>query len=47
MDVLEEGSGELIGFEHPDDARRFNREETSRALEDKCRSGEAVVENVS
>ncbi len=44
MNVLEEGNGELVGWEHPDEIRRWNREERSRAFDDKRVSATEAVE---
>ena len=35
MNVLEEGDGKLLGWEHPDDIREWNANERTRAFEDK------------
>lgn len=43
MEVIAEGNGELVGWEHPDDARRWNREEKSRGYTDKLMSAEEAV----
>ncbi|MFW5919047.1 MAG: CoA transferase subunit A [Halanaeroarchaeum sp.] len=45
MKVLDEGEGELLGFAEPDEARRWNREEKTRALEDKRMSAAEAVES--
>ncbi|TMT81766.1 CoA transferase subunit A [Haloterrigena sp. H1] len=43
MNVIDEGNGELVGWEHPDDVRKWNSEKRSRAFEDKrMDAGEAV-----
>ncbi|MEF8779213.1 MAG: CoA-transferase [Haloferacaceae archaeon] len=44
MNVIEEGNGELIGWEHPDDAREWNATRKSRAFEDKRTSAAGAVE---
>ena len=44
MNVIEEGNGELVGWEHPDDAREWMAEEKSRAFEDKRMAAAEAVE---
>ena len=44
MNVIDEGNGELIGWEHPDEMRQWNREQRSRAFEDKRMSAAEAVE---
>lgn len=45
MNVLEEGSGKLVGWEHPDEMRAWNETERSRALDDKRVSAAEAVES--
>lgn len=45
MNVLDEGDGELVGWEHPDDIRRWNRTEKSRSFEDKRTNAETAVKD--
>ena len=44
MNVIDEGEGELVGWEHPDDVRAWNREKRSRAFEDKRMTAKEAVE---
>ena len=44
MNVIDEGDGELVGWEHPDDVRAWNREQRSRAFEDKRMTASEAVE---
>ncbi|AXR83121.1 CoA transferase subunit A [Natrarchaeobaculum sulfurireducens] len=44
MNVIDEGEGELVGWEHPDDVRAWNREHRSRAFEDKRMTAREAVE---
>ncbi|MFD1565838.1 CoA transferase subunit A [Haloarchaeobius amylolyticus] len=44
MNVIDEGNGELVGWEHPDDVRKWNREKRSRAFEDKRMAASEAVE---
>lgn len=44
MNVIEEGNGELVGWEHPDDARDWMATEKSRAFEDKRMTAAEAVE---
>ena len=44
MNVIDEGNGELVGWEHPDDVRKWNREKRSRAFEDKRMTASEAVE---
>ncbi|WP_248910882.1 CoA transferase subunit A [Halocatena marina] len=43
MIVIDEGDGELVGWEHPDEVRAWKREHKSRALEDKRTSAAEAV----
>ncbi|SFC45060.1 3-oxoacid CoA-transferase subunit A/glutaconate CoA-transferase subunit A [Halobiforma haloterrestris] len=44
MNVHAEGDGELVGWEHPDEVRRWNRENRTRAYEDKRMSAAEAVD---
>lgn len=44
MNVIEEGNGELVGWEHPDDAREWMATEKSRAFDDKRMTAAEAVE---
>lgn len=43
MELIEEGSGKLVGWEHPDEARRWKQEQKSRGYTDKLMSAEEAV----
>ncbi|MFW6449256.1 MAG: CoA transferase subunit A [Halobacteriota archaeon] len=49
MNVIEEGNGKLVGWEHPDEAREWMATEKSRAFEDKrmtaAEAAEAFVDD--
>ncbi|AKH97334.1 CoA transferase subunit A [Halanaeroarchaeum sulfurireducens] len=42
-EIIDEGIGELVGWEHPDDLREWNRDERSRELKDKTMTAEEAV----
>jgi 3-oxoacid CoA-transferase subunit A/glutaconate CoA-transferase subunit A len=44
MNVLKEGNGKLLGWEHPDDVYRWKQENKSHALEDKRMSAPEAVD---
>ena len=44
MDIIEDGSGELVGWEHPDEVRAWKQEHKSRAFEDKRMSAAEAVD---
>ncbi len=44
MNVIDQGDGELVGWEHPDDARQWNREQKSRSFEDKRMTAAEAVD---
>lgn len=47
MELIDEGNGKLVGWEHPDDVRAWKEKHKSRAVEDKrMTAGEAVEEFV-
>lgn len=43
MDLIDEGTGDLVGWEHPDDVRAWKQAHKSRGYEDKVMSAEAAV----
>ncbi|MFB6131815.1 MAG: CoA transferase subunit A [Halanaeroarchaeum sp.] len=42
-ELIDEGIGELVGWQHPDDLREWNRDQRSRELKDKTMSAEEAV----
>ncbi|MFB6266332.1 MAG: CoA transferase subunit A [Halodesulfurarchaeum sp.] len=44
MDIRNQGDGDLVGWAHPDEVREWNREERSRAFEDKRMTAAEAVE---
>jgi acyl CoA:acetate/3-ketoacid CoA transferase alpha subunit len=44
MELIDEGNGELVGWEHPDDVRAWKEKNKSRAVEDKRMSAAEAVE---
>ncbi|CAI50797.1 3-oxoacid CoA-transferase alpha subunit (plasmid) [Natronomonas pharaonis DSM 2160] len=44
MNVIDEGEGELVGWEHPDEMRAWNQEHRSRAFEDKRTTAAEAVD---
>ena len=44
MELIDEGNGKLVGWEHPDEVRAWKEEHKSRALEDKRMTAAEAVE---